>query len=138
MEPSDDRSYRGKTVTTANECDLDLVIETRRLMGNKPVIVTLNITRPAVVAEFEPLADAILLCFGVQNKAKLDIIAGKFEPQGLLPFQMPANMETVESQCEDAPRDMCPHTDCDGNAYDFAHGLNWNGVIDDARTRRYK
>lgn len=138
MEPSDDRSYRGKTVTTANECDLDLVIETRRLMGNKPVIVTLNITRPAVVAEFEPLADAILLCFGVQNKAKLDIIAGKFEPQGLLPFQMPANMETVESQCEDAPRDMCPHTDSDGNAYDFAHGLNWNGVIDDARTRRYK
>ena len=138
MESFIDRSYQGKTITTANESDLDLVIATRKLMGNKPVIVTLNITRPAVVKEFEPLVDAILLCFGVQNKAKLDIIAGHFEPQGLLPYQMPADMETVESQCEDLPRDMRPYRDCDGNIYDFAFGLNWNGIIVDSRTQRYK
>lgn len=138
LEPSCDRSYRGKTVTTANECDLDLVLETRRLMGDKPVIVTMNITRPAVVAELEPAADALLLCFGVQNKAKLDILTGHFEPQGLLPFQLPAHMATVEKQREDVPRDMTPHTDADGNRYDFAHGLNWNGPINDARTHHYK
>ena len=133
-----DRSYRGKTINTVNESDLDLVIETRKLMGSKPVIVTLNLTRPAVVSEFEPYADAILLCFGVQNKAKLDIIAGRFEPQGLLPYQLPADMETVEQQCEDLPRDMRPYCDADGNLYDFAFGLNWSGVISDHRTAKYK
>ena len=138
MEGFVDRSYRGKRVTTVNESDLDLVLDTRRLMGTKPVIVTLNITRPAVLAELEGAADAILLCLGVQNKAKLDIIAGRFEPQGLLPFQLPASMETVEAQREDVPHDMVPLVDSDGNTYDFAHGLNWRGVIDDERTRRYK
>ena len=137
-EATNDRSYRGKTVRTHNESDLDLVLETKQKMGEKPVIVTLNITRPAVVAEFEQAADAILFCFGIQNKAKLDIIAGRFEPQGLLPFQIPADMLTVETQDEDAPRDMTPHRDGDGNIYDFAHGLNWNGTIDDERTQRYK
>ena len=132
------RSYRGKTVTTHNETDLDLVLETKRLMGDKPVIVTMNLSRPAVLAELEKAADAILLCFGIQNKAKLDIISGKFEPQGLLPFQMPASMETVEAQGEDVPHDMIPYRDSDGNVYDFAFGLNWSGTINDWRTERYK
>ena len=138
MEPFTDRSYRGKTVTTSNESDLDLVLDTRRLMGGKPVVVTININRPAVLSELEQSADAILLCFGVQNKAKLDIISGRFEPQGLLPFQMPADMEAVESQNEDVPRDLAPYIDGDGNVYDFAHGLNWSGTIKDHRTARYK
>lgn len=133
-----DRSYRNKTIETINEGDLDLVLETRHLMGDKPVVVTLNLNRPAVVAEFEGVADAILLCFGVQNKAKLDIIAGRFEPQGLLPFQMPADMQTVEAQNEDEPHDMTPYRDMDGHVYDFAYGLNWSGIITDHRTARYR
>ena len=28
--------------------------------------------------------------------------------------------------------------DADGNAYDFAFGLNWSGVINDDRVKRYK
>lgn len=51
---------------------------------------------------------------------------------------MPADMFTVEAQAEDTPRDMRPYVDTDGNAYDFAFGLNFSGPIDDARVRRYK
>ena len=51
---------------------------------------------------------------------------------------MPANMETVEQQAEDTPRDMKCYRDADGNSYDFAFGLNWNGVINDERVARYK
>jgi len=47
-------------------------------------------------------------------------------------------MMTVESQFEDVPRDMEPYMDSNGNTYDFAFGLNWNGVINDARTQAYK
>lgn len=46
-------------------------------------------------------------------------------------------METVEEQCEDVPCDMRPYVDSEGNAYDFAFGLNWSGVIRDERVRRY-
>ena len=47
-------------------------------------------------------------------------------------------MKTVEEQCEDVPRDMECHVDTDGNIYDFAFGLNWKGVINDWRVKRYK
>jgi len=28
--------------------------------------------------------------------------------------------------------------DSEGNVYDFAYGLNWKGIINDARTAKYK
>ncbi|MGB5172511.1 MAG: beta-glucosidase, partial [Eudoraea sp.] len=83
-------------------------------------------------------ASALLLHMGVQDQALMEIISGKSEPSGLLPFQMPANMLTVETQFEDVPRDMTAYTDSEGNTYDFAFGLNWSGVIDDNRVKKYK
>ena len=131
------RSYKGKKVTTANEADLDLVIDTKKALGGKPVVVCVSATRPFVPAELEPCADVLFVHFGVQNQVLLDLVGGVAEPSGLLPMQLPADMRTVEEQHEDAPHDMRCHVDADGNAYDFAFGLNWNGVIDDARTRKY-
>ena len=132
------RSYKGKKVTTYNESDLDLVIGTRAKMGGKPVVVVVSLSRPVVLSEVEPYADAILLSFGVQNQAVLDIVSGAAEPSALLPMQMPADMRTVEEQCEDVPHDMRPLMDADGNAWDFAYGLNWRGVISDGRTEKYR
>ncbi len=132
------RSYKGKTVSTSNKSHMQLVRDTRKAMGSKPVVTVVNISRPMVMREIEPYADAILLSFGVQNQAVLDIISGAVEPSGLLPMQLPADMKTVEEQFEDVPRDMQCHVDADGNAYDFAFGLNWSGPIDDARVRKYK
>ncbi len=91
-----------------------------------------------IFKEFESSVDGILLGFGVQHQAILDILSGKTEPSGLLPIQMPADMETVEAQREDIPHDMQVHKDSEGNSYDFAFGLNWKGKIDDARTKKYR
>ncbi|OWA35677.1 beta-glucosidase [Saccharibacillus sp. O16] len=132
------RAYLGKTVKTRNEADLDLVLETRRKMGDKPVIVSMLLSNPAVVAEFESQVDALLVHFGLQDQALLDILCGEAEPSGLLPMQMPADMRTVEEQLEDVPRDMVCHVDSEGNAYDFAYGLHFGGVIDDERVRKYR
>ena len=132
------RSFKGKSVKTYNEADLDLVIDTRKKMGDKPVVVAVSLSRPAVLSELEPYADAILLRFGVQNQAVLDILSGAHEPSALLPMQMPADMRTVEEQYEDVPRDMRPLLDADGHAWDFGFGLNWSGVINDDRTQKYK
>ena len=137
-EPFTNRSFKGKTVTTDNVDDLGSVIAARKAMGDKPVIVVIAATRPFVPAEFEPYADAILVRLGTQNQAILDLVSGAAEPSALLPMQLPADMRTVEEQFEDTPHDMRCHVDADGNAYDFAFGLNWNGVISDARTRKYR
>ena len=140
-DPKEDftnRSYQGKTVTTYNEKDLDLVMLTRKQMGDKPVIVVVKVSRPVVLYELEPYADAVLVTFGVQNQAFLDILSGAAEPSGLLPMQLPADMRTVEEQLEDVPHDMRPLVDADGHAWDFAYGLDWSGVIDDARTAKYR
>lgn len=131
------RSYKGKTLCVENSTDLDLVRDTKKAMGNKPVVVLLSTTRP-VVMEFEPWADAILVAFGVRSAAYLDIVSGIFEPYGLLPMQFPADMRTVEEQFEDTPHDMTPYLDECGNRYDFAFGMDWEGVIEDTRTAKYR
>ncbi|MCR9227944.1 MAG: glycoside hydrolase family 3 C-terminal domain-containing protein [Flavobacteriaceae bacterium] len=137
-EGVDNRSYNGKTTTSINISDMALVTDTKRKMDGKPVVVIVRVAKPMVFEEIESSADAILIHMGVQDQAIMDIVSGKSEPSGLLPFQMPKDMLTVEQQFEDVPRDMDPYTDSDGNSYDFAFGLNWNGTIQDARTKAYK
>ncbi|MGZ3822217.1 MAG: glycoside hydrolase family 3 N-terminal domain-containing protein [Mucilaginibacter sp.] len=138
VEPGvDNRAYKGKTITAANYNDLKTIRETKAAMKGKPVIVVITLSKPAVVAEFEKDANAIVASFGVQNQAILDILTGKSEPSGLLPFQMPRDMKTVELQDEDIPHDMACYTDVYGHTYDFGFGMNWKGVIHDARTAKY-
>ncbi len=131
------RSYKDKTISAENASDLNMILDTRKAMGNKPVILSLALRNPAVVAEFESNIDGLIVSFGVQDQALLDILSGVATPSGLLPVQMPADMRTVEEQKEDVPHDMRPYKDEAGNLYDFGFGLNWKGVIKDARTGRY-
>ena len=137
----EDRNYFGKTTTTANESDLDLVLDTAARVDK--VVVLVDVWTPMIFSEFESEVDAILVDWGggrspvIDDAAFFEIVAGNVEPSGLLPVQMPANMDTVEAQYEDVPRDMECYVDADGNTYDFTFGLNWSGVIDDERVAKY-
>jgi beta-glucosidase len=132
------RSYKGKTVNTPNVTDLNSILETKRAMGGKPVIVSMALSNPAILGEFEKEVNGIIASFGVQDQALLDILTGKAEPSALLPVQMPSDMKTVEEQKEDLPHDMQCYRDSEGNVYDFGFGLNWKGVIKDARVAKYR
>ncbi len=138
LETFTNRSYKNKSSTAINISDLGMVTDTYAKMKGKPVIVSVLINNPMVFAEFEKQADAILVNFGVQNQAILDILSGGAEPSGLLPMQMPANMETVEKQLEDVSHDMDSYRDEAGHLYDFGYGLNWKGVINDDRVKKYR
>jgi beta-glucosidase len=137
----ENRAYFGQTGIITNESHLDLVLNIASVVEN--VIVALDMSNPMVFNEFESKVDAIVVGFGggrsanLPDQAFLAVISGKVEPSGLLPIQMPANMETVEAQFEDVPRDMECFVDSNGNTYDFAFGLNWSGVINDDRTAKY-
>ncbi len=122
-EASANRSYQGKTEYTANESDLDLVLQTKAVMREKPVIVVIRMDKPAIVGEFEPAADAILADFGVCKQAVFDVLTGKAPARGKLPVLLPADMETVETHCEDRTDDITPYTDSCGSSYGIGFGL---------------
>ena len=132
------RTYLGKSDYSYNRYDMLQVIQTKQLMGDKPVIVLVQPARPFIPAEIEPYSDGLLLGFGVKDQAYLDILCGDAEPYGLLPMQLPKDMHTVETQLEDMAHDMECYTDTDGHTYDFAFGMNWKGVIHDARVKKYQ
>ncbi len=138
LEGFTDRSYRDKWNHAANEGDLDLVLEMRKRMGDKPVVTIVALKNPTIMAELEPHTDALLLEYGVSPQVVLDVICGRFTPEGLLPIQMPANMETVERQQEDVAFDMECYQDEEGHVYDFGFGMNFEGVIADERIARYR
>lgn len=132
----ENRGYYDAENTVSNEADLDLILETAEL--GLPTVVCVNASGSFCVEEFEDKVDAILVGFGVDKSNFLPLAAGQVEPNGLLPLQMPANMEAVEAQAPGAPRDMECYVDAAGNTYDFAFGLNWNGLIEDARTEQFR
>jgi beta-glucosidase len=132
------RSYLHKSNKSNSYPDLNTILETKKSMNGKPVIVSVSITNPMVFGEFEKEVDAIVGEFGVQVEALMDIVSGNVEPSGLLPMQMPINMSTVEKQLEDVPHDMIPYKDANGHVYNFGYGLNWKGIIQDVRTEKYK
>ena len=132
----ENRSYYGKNSNVSNESELDKVLDLAAKAEN--VIVVMNLANPTIVSEFENEIEGLLVHFGgVSDEVLCSILAGQVEPSALLPFQMPANMETVETQLEDVPFDMECHVDEAGNIYDFGFGLNWSGVINDERVQKY-
>ncbi|MCR5297002.1 MAG: beta-glucosidase [Clostridiales bacterium] len=108
------RSYRGKSNRCYNEKDLDNLEEARRRMGNKPVIACMYMHNPTVPAEWEGLADGILVHFGCSVPVLLDIIAGKREAGGKLPYNLPKDMAAVEKHNEDDIRGPEPYACGDG------------------------
>ena len=137
----ENRSYYGKTGIISNEGDLDHALYAASVADK--VVVAVDVQNSMVFSELEGEVDAIVVAWSgdrapaIDDAAFLEIISGQIEPSGLLPMQMPANMETVEAQYEDVPRDMECHVDADGNTYDFTFGLNWSGVINDERVAKY-
>ena len=131
------RSYLNKSSKSNSSPDMKTIDNTRKAMGDKPIILIVSASNPMVFTDIESKVEGILVEFGVQNSAIVDVVKGTYEPSGLLPLQMPVDMKTVEEQFEDVPNDMTPYVDSNGNVYDFAFGLNWSGKISDHRTKKY-
>ena len=63
------RSYKGKSVKTANKQDMLSVLETKAKMKGKPVIVSLEMDKPTIMSELLPL----------QMPADMRIVEEQFE-----------------------------------------------------------
>ena len=135
-------SYWGKTAAqAATYTQLEKLQELAAIETiDAPIVVVMKANNSGSMCwhEVEPLADVIFYRYNsVSDAAAAQIIAGLVEPSALLVIQQPASMQAVEAEKEDVPRDLECYVDAAGNAYDFAYGLNWSGVIKDERVEKY-
>jgi len=93
------------------------------IMEDKPTIICLSMDRPAVMPEINDLAAGLVVDFGVEEDAILDIVFGKASPRGRLPFEIPSSMEEVRMQREDVPYDT-PNP-----LYEFGAGLTYEQEV---------
>lgn len=85
-----------------------------------PTIIDIYLDRPAVFPEINAAARAVLANYGASDAAVLDVIFGKANPEGKLPFELPSNMEAVRRQKADVPYDS------EKPLYPFGFGLKYN------------
>lgn len=95
-------------------------IETLSKTG-KPVVVAFNPSGSSLVlpSNLQKVTKGTILVFDVLDNALLDVIFGKYNPKGKLPFEIPQSMEDVRNQLEDIPFDA-PH-----KAFEFGYGLSY-------------
>jgi len=89
------------------------------ILDQVPTVVDIYLERPAVIPRIAEKSAALLGNFGANDDAILDVIFGKFAPQGKLPFELPSNMDAVKKQREDLPYDS------ENPLFKFGHGLSY-------------
>ena len=96
------RQQEGALDFKANHPQLRLLADTSR---TTPTVVVITLDRPAILTALEGKATALVADFGASDQALLNVLTGKAQPEGRLPFELPSSMTAVESQQPDAPHD---------------------------------
>ncbi|MEY3921508.1 MAG: hypothetical protein RL634_1269 [Bacteroidota bacterium] len=79
-----------------------------QLTAKKPTILAVNYTNPWVIDEIyneqsKGNIKAVIATFGTKPEALLDIVTGKFNPTGKMPFTTPISEEQAQKQLSDVP-----------------------------------
>lgn len=96
------RQREGSLAFEPGSADYELIKAT----GSKvPTVVLVRLDRPAILTNIKDSAGALIGEFGVSDSAVLDVLTGKAQPRGKLPFELPSSMRDVEAQRPDTPHD---------------------------------
>lgn len=86
---------------SANGIDVDYV---NRIAATRPTVILVNCSKPWVLSELKgPASQTWLATFGTTLPAVMDVLTGRFNPSGKMPFGLPASQEAVENNKEDVP-----------------------------------
>ena len=85
--------------------DEEVLAKIQRYSEVSQVVTLVDLNRPAILTDIKASSSALAGTFGVSDDAMLDIVFGRYAPQGKLPFELPSSMAEVEVQFEDVPDD---------------------------------
>jgi beta-glucosidase len=96
------RQHEGRLDFRANDPDTKAIAAAAR---HVPVIVAVEMDRPAILTALLPHSRAILVTFGASDSALLDIVRSNAKPLGRLPFDLPRSMKdfTIPKQAGASP-----------------------------------
>ncbi|MBT3384516.1 MAG: glycoside hydrolase family 3 protein [Prolixibacteraceae bacterium] len=84
-----------------NNIDVEYV---NKIKAEKPTVIVINFSNPWVISEIDTgNANTILATFGTTTDALLDVLTGKFNPTGKMPFSIPSSTQFVLSNKSDVP-----------------------------------
>lgn len=98
------------------------------LTNKKPTVLVINFANPFVIDEVYNQQTSnrflgILATFGAEPEALLDVMTGKFNPSGKMPFTTPVSQQAVEKNKEDLPG----YKEGEGYAlFKFGEGLRYS------------
>ena len=90
-----------------------------KILKTVPSVVVIYLDRPAVIPEINAEAKALIGEYGAEDAAVLDVVFGKTNPQGKLPFELPSSMQAVYDQKADLTHDS------ENPLYPFGYGLTY-------------
>lgn len=82
-----------------------LVHRLRRIADNCPLIVIVNLDRPAILTPLAPFVTALAVDYGSSDRAVLAALSGGILSMRKLPVEIPRSMDAVRSSREDVPSD---------------------------------
>ena len=85
----------------------------------KPLIVIVDLNRPAILDSINQMSSALVGTFGVDENVIFETLFGESKPTGKLPFEIPSSMKEVNEQLEDVPDDTMNPT------FKFGFGLTY-------------
>ena len=85
----------------------------------KPLIVIVDLNRPAILDSINQMSSALVGTFGVDASVIFETLFGESKPTGKLPFEIPSSMKEVNEQLEDVPDDTMNPT------FKFGFGLTY-------------
>ena len=85
----------------------------------KPLIVIVDLNRPAILDSINQMSSALVGTFGVDETVIFETLFGESKPTGKLPFEIPSSMKEVNEQLEDVPDDTMNPT------FKFGFGLTY-------------
>ena len=98
------------------------IAHVQELAAQLPVVLVVNLDRPAILAPLEPHCSALLATFGVSDEALVQVLNGSVAPEGRLPFELPRSTESI----------LGAHSDVPGGTtdplYQYGYGLGRLGV----------
>ncbi|MGE9553468.1 glycoside hydrolase family 3 N-terminal domain-containing protein [Erwinia amylovora] len=103
FEDADTVVLDAKAGTYSGSEDYKLIRRVKEL--NIPTVISVYLDRPAILSNILDKTDALLANFGASDRAVLDVITGKSQAQGKLPFELPSSWQAVLDQKEDMPHD---------------------------------